>query len=88
MKREKIKVFTADEYIEKIGVESTHFDWEDGRKARFIYTDEAEESAQVGIEFEDGTFAVVGLNGDHLCNTYEDMVESIFSYLDCFWYSY
>lgn len=77
----KIIKFPADEYIEKIGAENTDFDWDDGRKAKFIYTDEAEESAQVGIEFEDGTFAVVGLNNDHLCDTYAEMVECIKRYL-------
>lgn len=77
----KIMKFPADEYIEKIGAESADFDWNDGRKARFIYTDKAEESAQVGIEFEDGAFAVVGLNDDHLCNTYAEMVECIGRYI-------
>lgn len=77
----KIIKFPADEYIEKIGAENTDFDWDDGRKAKFIYTDEAEESAQVGIEFEDGTFAAVGLNDDHLCDTYAEMVDSIVRYL-------
>jgi len=77
----KIVKFPVDEYIEKVGAENTDFDWDDGRKAKFIYTDEAEESAQVGIEFEDGTFAVVGLNNDHLCDTYAEMVECIKRYL-------
>ena len=73
--------FPADEYCVKAGCEPGDYDWEDGRKAKFIYTDEAEESAQVGIEFEDGTFAVVGLNNDHLCDTYAEMVECIARYL-------
>lgn len=76
----KIKKFLIDDYIELIGAEPGDYDF-NNLKAKFIYTDEKEESAQVGIEFENGKFAVVGLNNDHMCDDYKHMVQCIKSYL-------
>ena len=76
----KIKKFLVDDYIKLIGAEPEDYDF-NNLKAKFIYTDEKEESAQVGIEFTNGEFAVVGLANDHMCDDYEHMVRCIKAYM-------
>lgn len=77
----KIVKVPVQEWIKKSGSEPGDYDWDDGRKAKFIYTDKEEISAQVGIELEDGSFAVVGLANDHMCDDYEHMVQCIKRYM-------
>lgn len=78
----KIKKFLVDDYIKLIGAEPGDYDF-NNLKAKFIYiyTDGKEESAQVGIKFENGKFAVVGLNNDHMCDDFKHMVQCIKSYM-------
>jgi len=79
----KIKKYPIDEYIQLIDSEPGDYDCYDGRKAAFIYDVASDSiitempSGQVGIEFEDGTFAVVGVNRDRLCRTKKEMLNTI-----------
>ena len=81
--KEEVEIvkYPVEEYIKLIGANDGDYDFEEG-KAKFIYTDKNEESAQVGIELENGLFAVVGLNDDHLCDSYDDMVKCIKAYMN------
>ena len=77
----EIVKYPVDEFIKLICANEGDYDFE-GKKAKYIYTDKEEESAQVGIEFEDGSYAVVGLNNDHFCKDYDDMVWCIKSFMN------
>lgn len=81
--KEEVEIvkYPVEEYIKLIDANDGDYDFEEG-KAKFIYTDKDEESAQVGIELENGLFAVVGLNDDHLCDSYDHMVKCIKAYMN------
>lgn len=76
-----LDVYDADEFIQLAEIDPTVFNLDEDHKAKYIYdaVDNTGESytKTFGVEFEDGSFAVVGLDSTHFCNNKEEMLKAI-----------
>jgi len=73
----EIRKYPADEYCVKVGVNPGEFDWDETHKTKFVYAYADGNEGLVGLELEDGRFAVVGSKEDHICADYDDMIADI-----------
>lgn len=76
-----LDVYDADEFIQLAEIDPTIFNLDETHKAKYIYdaVDNTGESytKTFGVEFEDGSFAVIGLDSTHFCNDKEEMLKAI-----------